>query len=336
MPLPFIIGGAILAAGAKVASDMSDVKKYMRWAEEDKEEGEEYLDDAKSAKNSAEYYIEKAQETIKIAKEDGLKCLTKNYIPFQHINLEDPKYTHYKREIVKTINKYHLDISLQDVIEMKKSTDDLIKKLGINVNTHTVNQNANIDSIAEETIANMITHGVVSAGIGGAAVLLGAEFLMATGVGAILVAPIALAVSSDKVKEAKAQWYKASEFRDKAKLEYEKWKGFKESIYKFYDLAIFYEDTMNKFIDLSNSFVKQYKYNNHTYLVAKNLITLAMLNSFIKKEFGKNNIGGFNALFQSIKEHILEEQREFAKIEQEIERIENHFGKLEQNMNKLS
>ncbi len=337
MPLPLIVAGiAGLAMAGKVASDMDEAKKYANWAKEEADEGNEYLEKAKEYQEDIEYYIDSASRIVRSAKENGIKILIKNFVHFKDIDLKNDKYSLLIKQIEDDIRRYNLEISMDDIFSINANIRTIANKLGINISKFETSKEL-VEDVGIETAAGLMTHGILAAGIGGVGALLGAEFVMATGVGAIVLAPVVLAVSSDKVKEAKNAYYEAKDFKNEALAEKEKWRGILEYIYMFHDVASYYDDFLSSTVDVSNFWLKKYLtelkeletvdnvISNSPAIVAKNIITLAYLNKFVQYEYISNReAGDLDNLIDWIKWNAEDEMDKFNKLEREIKAIKNN------------
>jgi hypothetical protein len=322
--LPLLVVGAGLVVGGKIMSDMSEAKKLSEEAQKIADEGNSYLEEAEEYQKNIERNLREIQSNLKETKLNGFKTLLNNYIYFKDLDLSLGKYEKYKKSLEEEISKNGLSITLNDIFSLNKDIKTITHNLGINLEKFAFNQNELVDDVGIETFAGITTHGIMAAGVGGIAALAGMEFLTATGVGAILLAPIMLSVSGDKLDEAKKAKLKAEQFRDEARVEKEKWEFLDSTISMFW-LAV---DTYCRFIDetvnISNHWIEKYKLNpNDRIAIIKNLITLAYLNKFLSKypSITSEEMGDFDRLIEWAKYNAENEWIQFSNLQEEIRKI---------------
>jgi hypothetical protein len=322
--LPLLAVGAGLVVGGKIMSDMSEAKRLSEEAQKIADEGNSYLEEAEEYQKNIERNLREIQSNLKETKLNGFKTLLTNYIYFKDLDLSLGKYEKYKKSLEEEISKNGLSITLNDILFLNKDIKTITHNLGINLEKFAFNQNELVDDVGIETFAGMTAHGIMAAGVGGIAALAGMEFLTATGVGAILLAPIMLSVSGDKLDDAKKAKLKAEQFRDEARVEKEKWKSLDSTISMVW-LAV---DTYCKFIDktvnISNHWIEKYKSNsNDRIAIIKNLITLAYLNKFLSKypSITSEEMGDFDRLIEWAKDNAINEWIQFSDLQEEIRKI---------------
>jgi len=351
--LPLLAIGAGLLMAGKVASDMSEAKKISQKAQEFADIGNRYLEEVKKIQGEIEKLIKNSAKNVQKAKQKGLECLIKNFLYFKDIDIKNDKFNLLKIQIQNDIEQYNLSISIDEVINFNSNISKLTEKLGMNISEFKINQKQLVDDVGVETSAALIAHGTLAAGIGGVSALIGAEFVMATGIGALVLAPFVLSVSSDKVKEAEEAYLKAEEFQEQALIEKEKWEGYETYINMFRSISFFYKSFIKKIIEVSDFWCEKYLIELkkimdtdkiiqiNPEIIAKNIITLAYLNKFIQYEYATkedidiqkirmglnpfsddwDKIGELDLLIEWVKNKGEEEQIKFIELETEIEKI---------------
>ena len=331
MPLPLIIGGAVIAAaGAKVYKDTKEIEELNRRAEGEKREGDRYREKGEKLGKELKELGRRGQQLLGEGIEKGVLYLTEQIEELGRygdlsIILETPnlrrKYLKFLMEEAQNLHLYQLgwgDIEL---------LFQAVEEIGGRYHHHQIEElsisQRNVEEADVEAVASMFAHGIMSAGFGGAAALVGFEFLAATGVGAVILAPLVVINSSEKVDEARRNLERAREYREKAELNYYELEGKKRYLTGLVEIGEIFAGTIEQIIEIDQKIVARVPESPDLFdpNLGKHIITLAYLGKILKFN-PLEGVGDLGELTDSTLQQWREERRRFRELKRELEELE--------------